>query len=428
MSFTRTQLIILGSVGVVILGIILLVVGIIPGLKTAVPTKVELTYWGLRSDEQAMKDVIARYSQVNNNVTIKYTGIPEEQYEETLIDSLAAGTGPDIFLLRNDWVQKHKNKIFSAPSELVSGSTVTELFPSVVGSDLLEDGAVYGLPLSIDTLALIYNRSIFDAKQIAVPPVTWDGIRGIVSDLRELRSGTLEQGAIALGETNESVFNSDDILTLLMIQNGVDIYNESSNRVTISNANGLSALNLYTDFAYRNSPAYAWDASLGNSINAFAEGNVAMGIFYHKQIRSLRERNPILSIGVLPFPQTDQNNPVNFAEYWSMVVSKNTSNYATSWDFINFATTNVSAASAYLASSGNPPALRSLIADNRQNADLRVFVGQSLTARSWPVPDHARVSKIINDMIESALINKASNDKLQNILKTAESEINRLIR
>lgn len=419
---TRSQLIILGAVGFVFLFVILLLAGILPGLRTENVNRAELTFFGLKSDEAAMQDMIAKYSLLHKNVTIKYTGIPEADYENVLIDRLAAGTGPDIFLLRNDWIQKHKNKVYPAPAELVDPAKVEELFPQVVGQDLVMKGGVWGLPLSIDTLALVYNRSIFDLKQIPVPPSSWEGIKAIIPKLRELKSGALVKGGVAMGSTDTHIMNATDILTALLMQSGAGMVNSDGTRASF--ANGVKGLLFYTDFASPANPAYAWDDKLGNSIDAFANGSLAMNFLYYKQLKDVRARNPLLRVGVLPLPQFNPDAPANIARFWSLSVSNRTQQYAVAWDFVNFAATDPDVASAYASLTGSPPALRSLISQFGQTPELKVFSPQALLARDWPVPDDARVRKAFNDVIESTLKDKASADRA---LRTAEDEITRLI-
>ena len=418
---------IVGGAGAFVLILILLFTGILPGLKKQELQKYELSVWGLKRDEQAMKEVVARYVQLNKNVTIKYAGIADADYEETLVDNLAAGSGPDIFFLKNDWFQKHKNKIAPADVKTIAPATMQELFPEVVSYDFIYQNQVYGLPLSVDTLALVYNRSIFDVKQIAVPPVTWDGVRAVVPSLRELTAGKITKAAIAIGTTDETILNARDILTAAMMQVGGFTYDKVSNRVSFANLSSQKGLGLYTDFADPKSPNYAWDPALGGSVDAFANGRVAMVFLYSSQLAAVRAKNPVLNYATLPMPQISQDRPVNIASYWALTVSNRTKNSAPAWDFIKFAATDASAAASYANSSGLPPALRSLIAGYGQSGSLKAFVSQTLTAKSWPVPDPEKVSGIFNNMIKSSLADR-SEPAADKALRAAEEAVNQLIR
>ncbi|OGY60392.1 MAG: hypothetical protein A3B23_01780 [Candidatus Colwellbacteria bacterium RIFCSPLOWO2_01_FULL_48_10] len=237
----------------------------------------------------------------------------------------------------------------------------------------------------------------------------------------------MTKAAIALGSSEDFVVNSTDILTSIMMQVGVQMVDASTGKVSFYSQKGLQALKFYADFADPLSPNYAWDDSIGNSIDAFAQGKTAMAFLYSSQLPAVRARNPLLmpNVGVLPLPQFNQDSSANLASFWAMAVSNRVSNYAAAWNFINFAATDRSAASSYVSSTGNPPALRSLISDYRQNSSLKVFVSQALIATDWPVPDDRKVRTIFDNMIESYLKDKLSAD---NILKTAQEEVASIIK
>lgn len=153
MQFTRQQFIFLGVTGVV--AVVFLVVFFVGGRN---PTeKINLTVWGI-DDALAWDYAISRYQKSHSNIRIKYTELTEDSYEKELINALAAGRGPDIFMINNRWAVKHTDKIVPSPAEKITPSVFRGLFPQVAEYDFLSsDEQIYGLPLSIDTLALFYK-------------------------------------------------------------------------------------------------------------------------------------------------------------------------------------------------------------------------------------------------------------------------------
>src|SRR6185312_9057339 len=153
---------------------------------------------------------------------IKYTQIDPADYDTKLLSALAAGTGPDIFQIGNHEMPKWRSVL--APVPATAAYTLVSLetdFPSVVEQDFASNGQIYALPFSIDTLAMIYNKDIFDSAGIAIPPKTWDDLQNDVGRLRSVNAqGQLAQAAAAIGGSHASIANAQDILFLLMIQNG----------------------------------------------------------------------------------------------------------------------------------------------------------------------------------------------------------------
>ena len=52
---------------------------------------------------------------------------------------------------------------------------VRDLFVDVVSKDvILEDNKIYGLPLSVDTLAMFYNKDLLNNAGISEAPKYWN--------------------------------------------------------------------------------------------------------------------------------------------------------------------------------------------------------------------------------------------------------------
>lgn len=434
---TKAQIAIIGFVGLIVLVFALIFLGVIPGLQRPggnmppVPPPTTVKLWGLAGEESAWAEVASRYEASNPGIDIVYTGVAESNYENFLIDSLAANTGPDIFLLRHDWMQKHQNKILPAPEFLITPAQIADIFPKVVGSSFVRENQVYALPISINTLALAYNRDIFDAKQVPTIPNGWADIKSLIPRLREIQSagqnGRIAKSAISLGGSSTSVKNAPDILTLLMLQFEAATKTERGNSRE-AKQNLLDALKYYIDFSDPNSRNYTLDEGSKNSIDAFAEGLTAMAILTPSDIQAIKVKNQVAfsNIRMIPMPQIDPNNPVNLTRLWGLAVSNKTANYNFAWDFISFAATNQAAVTGYSTISGNAPALRASITDFEAHPSLKVFAPQTLNAVVYPGRDEDKARQIFDNMIKSALNARADNARLQAIVEEALAQIGAL--
>jgi len=88
------------------------------GCATTQPNnyEVRLEVWGF-DDSDAMAKVISEYQKRNPRVKeIVYKKITIDTYETELMDALATGNGPDIFLIHNTWLPKHADKLAPAPA------------------------------------------------------------------------------------------------------------------------------------------------------------------------------------------------------------------------------------------------------------------------------------------------------------------------
>lgn len=408
---------------------------------------VTLTYWRVFDNDDAFSDIISAYQDLHPNVNIEYKKLRFDEYEEELIQALAEGTGPDMFAVHNDALGEFKNLLLPLPatttvSYLTTQGTLRkqtvveereqrsltqkqlkEQYVDVVASDVIlpytpdpevdSEDRIFGLPLSVDTLALYYNKDLLNAANIATPPKTWEGFQDAVMALTTIaNNGTITQSGAALG-TSDNVERTTDILTALMLQNGTEMTDDRG-RVAFAAIPdgtpegyypGLDAVRFYTDFANPTKAVYSWNDTFPNSFDAFANGQTAFFLGYAYHLPLLRTAAPKLNFATAHLPQidTDENRKVNFANYWVEAVSKDTENADWAWDFIQFAS-NAEHVRSYLDVAEKPTALRELIDTQVEDELLGPFVDQLLTAKTWyHGADVAAMEEALRDLIDAVL-------------------------
>src|SRR3989344_4907543 len=229
MQFTKNQIIFLIIAGVI--GVILLVVIFGFGLRqTGKPT--ELVVWGVE-DARVFQNITGQFQALHPELAVSYKKFDEDTYERDLLNNLAAGNRPDVIFLENNWLLTHGDKllpaVYETEEETVTKFTpdqVQSLFPKVVEQDFIAGGKVYALPLYIDTLAMAYNRDLFDKAGIVFPATTWEKLGDTVGVLKIMDGLDIQRGAYALGGTSKSVGNAGDIIQALLLQGGIEMVNE----------------------------------------------------------------------------------------------------------------------------------------------------------------------------------------------------------
>ena len=146
-------------------------------LLTAVPMamaeeNVTLTFafWDT-NQEPGMKAIAEAYMAEHPNVTIEVQVTPWSEYWTKLEASALGGAMPDVF-----WM--HSNQFF----KYVTANTLLSLdplnydytpYPEGVTSLYTYEGTHYAIPKDYDTIALVYNKEIFDKAGVAYPDDTW---------------------------------------------------------------------------------------------------------------------------------------------------------------------------------------------------------------------------------------------------------------
>ncbi len=424
---------------------------------------ITLTYWRVFDGADAFDEIIANYKKLHPFVNIEYRKLRYDEYEKELLNALAEDRGPDIFSIHNTWIRKYRTKIAPMPESttmaypVTKGTVKKEIIPELrttrsfttreirdnfvetVHKDvILEDGKVYALPLSVDTLALFYNKDLLNNAGISEVPTYWN--RELLQAVKKMtkqdpKRGLIQSG-IALGSSS-NIERYSDVLALLMMQNGATIINDSlqvkfhtvPDFAKTSGYNpGLEALRFYSDFANPAKESYAWNSELNNSLDMFISGNLAMMFGYSYQIPTIRAAAPKLNFSVTKFPQIEGNPPtnINMANYWVETVSKKSAYQNEAWDFIQFIV-KADQAKLYLAKTKKPTALRSLVSSQLDDNDIGVFASQVLTARSWYRGQNVTAAEeAIKGMIDGILINTEVK-KMQDIVNNAAAKVQQTV-
>lgn len=426
---TRKQIFIIAG-GIVTIIIVL----IIFGWRGPRPKPAHLEIWGVYDELEVFQELITNYEKENKHITIEYQKKTFADYERELVNAFAADLGPDIWLIHNTWLPKHKNKIEEIPVELLPFSTFKESFVDLVEKDLTEDNKIYALPLYVDTLALFYNKDFFNSAGISSPPETWEDL---IDDLDKLvkrnQWGAIERAGVALG-TAENINRSTDILGLLMLQNGTKMVSEDKKSATLDDSilleggayyPGQDALRFYTDFSNPSKRTYTWNRQMSYSIDAFIEGKVAIMFNYSHHIPTIKARAPYLNFGVAPMPQIKGREfDINYANYWAFTVSKKSKSVDEAWKFIIYLAQKESV-KKYLEKAKKPTAHRDLVDWQKDNLDLGVFARQSLTARSWYQVDSSAIETILANAIKDVVLGSATVSKA---IQTAADQVTLLMK
>jgi len=423
---------------------------------------ITLVFWSVYDNVNAYQPIIKQYEAIHPNITIEYHKYLYGEYENQLLNAFAEDRGPDIFSIQNTWVKKYQPKLAPMPPTTTLAYPVTSTgfkktvtyqmqtkrtlsiqdlknnFVDVVGHDVVLNGHIYGLPLAIDTLAMYYNKDLFNNAGISEPPRYWNN--EFLQDVKKLtiqdpKRGLTQSGVALGGSTNINRFS--DILSVLMIQNGATmmdgndqiVFNQSINDGHGNQYNpGLEALTFYTDFANSSKDSYSWNDSLPNSLNMFISGQLAIMFDYSYDLAAIKTRAPKLNFSIAPLPQIEGTPPtnINFANYWIQAVSKKSAHQNEAWDFIQFMT-SAKEAKSYLQTTGHPTALRSLIQwQENQNNEVSVFASEALTAKSWYIGDNEQAAEdAIANMIKEVEKNPGAN--LVPIINTAAAQVQQTI-
>lgn len=454
-------------IGILLLAIATpLVIALLYRGKTVNPKAVTLNYWIVDGNEKDYTEMVDAYHSYHPYVNIKFKKIKLEEYENALIQGWARDQGPDIFSLPNTWLKKYKEFIQPLPSQTnvayyqtqkflfktsvkISYIPKTSLTPAdirnsyidLISQDvILKDSAnkekIYGLPYSVDTLALFYNKDLLSNAKIVEPARTWKDIVDQTPKLTKLDSqNNILQSSVALG-LSANIDNYFDILSLLMLQNGVQMYSSSDNKITFTtgdnNTLASQALDFYASFADLNKETYSWNEKQTRAIDAFIAGRSAYYLGYLADKKTIDEQAAGLNYDVADMLHVNSDgtdrllnragNPtqVNAGRYWAATVSKKSKASNEAWDFVQFIARE-KRDKEFVDKTGEISPLKAVLVNQVKNQTLAVWANQALTAKSWyQGRDASAVEKIFGEMINSVALQSESPSEA---LKTAAGKI-----
>ncbi len=438
---SRARILVLTIITVLVIAVIVLgIFSIVGGNNTVSDPGGTLTIWRVFDSDDSLDPIIQRYRAIHPQITFNVVKVPEENIRERFLEALARDEQPDILAVHASRIREFKDFLEPMPpetkvAELVTSrplglkeETTTELvtYPSptereiserfvrTVKEDVVIENQIYGLPLSVDSLALYYNPKLLDRAGIALPPRTYSEL---LSDVPKLtvrdEQGNIVQSAIALGTTN-NIDRSFDILSLLMLQNGatmIDREEAAFDRTLDGRKPGLQALEFYIGFADPAKEAYTWNENLTNAREMFAQGNLAFYLGYAYELPLIRATaSPGTEIAIAKAPQTSET-PLHYANYWVEAVTAKSTMKQAAWNFVLFAASS-SNVTEYLNKTGKPGALRNVVDQQKNDLDLGVFAEQALTATTWyDGRDIDAAENAFDEMVRSALTLSATLDE-----------------
>lgn len=427
--------------------------------------RVELVYYKLFDDEDVIRPLIQQYQAQNPNVTITYRKFENAQeYEDLIINELAEGEGPDIFSMPNHWFLRNAKKINPLPSDMATPEQFEATFVNVATNDLVlrdpRDGQVkiFGIPLTVDTLALYYNKSHFEDQipSRGRPASTWAELKEDVFKLTKADNSfeRFEVAGIAMGR-RDNVARWLDILFLLMIQYDTDLYNDNISgaefsRQRLVDASGQSinpataALTLYTSFGLPANKNYSWNAFLADSrsaekeLDTFARGKVSMIFGYSHlyedilaKIAELKSEgvntmDPAdVKISIVPQvedPEVSTEKRDAFASYYVETVSRTSEHPREAWDFLLFLSRQENL-QFYNEETHRPTSRRDMIEEQKLDPVYGVYAEQIGFAESLPVYDAAAYAEIFGKAVDSVLATVSPTDAI----RIAEEDMNALL-
>ena len=264
-----------------------------PPTPTAIPIETELTMWAWPTsdaEDQQLRDLLTHYQAQTPGLAVNLTFTPD--YAARLRTALGSDNPPDLLYLNSYYLPAlvADGALAPIPTALLADP---DLDPRLLAA-MQVDGTPYCVPKEVDTLALLYNKSLFDQVGLAYPDDswTWEALRSSAQTLTDLEAG--RYGIVLPPDFSRWL--------PFLYQGGGAITNPEATAMAINSPAAQAALDFYVDLVLDGfaAPPTMLDSRWPGE--AFATGRAAMTIEGNWLVPYLAAQAPAVDYGVALLP------------------------------------------------------------------------------------------------------------------------------
>ena len=368
-----------------------------------------VTVWGTL-DATEMQTVIRKAAETDPRLSsVTYVQKDAATYQSDLASALASGSGPDVFIITQDWAAKDSTLAYQIPYSSLPKDQFTNTFVQSAAPFLGTDGVI-AIPMLADPLVLYWDRDMVASAGFAQPIRYWDELQTQTLKITQKdETGAIQKSAIALGEY-QNVDNAKDILATLIMQAGSPIttYDTSGRLISALASRGgvagaaQAALDEFTMFSNPSQQVYTWSQAQPDARQAFAAQQLAYYIGYASEEPLIKQMNPNLNFAVSGMPQIRSQAStasIDFAHVYGLAVSRQSQNQAGALTVAYLLASNTISDQLSIVY-GIPSARLDVLAQGAQG-DQDLFNKMAIISRAWVDPDPSQTDPIFQTMIDN---------------------------
>jgi multiple sugar transport system substrate-binding protein len=308
--------------------LLVLALALMLGSLATAQNQITLTIAGWSAHPQedaALRAALDLFEERNPNITVNFA--PSPDHTVTMQTAFAAGDYAEVFYIDSsqlpNWVEAGVVASGEGNIEDVDG-----FYPSLI-EIFTYDGTLYCPPKDFSTMALQYNKDLFDAAGLDYPTPDWTW-----NDLRDAAAALTDSGAGVIGLVTPP--NLERWMPL-MYQAGGALFDDEGNFV-LDSPETLEALEFYISFSVDGTGGIPSAVDAGWGGEAFGEGRAAMAMEGNWVIQFLLENYPDLNWGVTELPMHPDGGQATMAFTVCYGVGADNDYPEESWALVNFLT------------------------------------------------------------------------------------------
>ncbi len=344
--------------------------------------------------------------------------VPDADFRARMSAAAPGGEGPDVFgPVAHDWLGEFVVQQIALP--IPAGAIDTpEDFTAASMQLSSVDGQLYGAPMEVESVALIYNADL-----VPTPPTTWDELVQMSNGLRN--GETYGFGFPLLEQYHEAGF----FLGFGSYIFGYPNQTWDTNDIGLNNPGGVEAARFLRDMYWLDMPdmpdVVIDRANMHGVIEGMTEaGQVAMTINGPWRINPLATAG--VNYGVALLPTLPNGQPMKpFVGVQSMLVSAYSEKQEAALDFINFMSGTDSLAAVFAADRKVPARISAQQVESvASDPWIETWARQAELGQPMPnVPAMSRVFTLWGGIMDAIIPTNAPDDQIQGFLDQLVEQI-----
>lgn len=300
--------------------------------STSASGSLRVALWD-KNQEVAITPILKAWGEANG-VEVKVEVTPWAQYWTMLEASATGEEMPDVFWMHNNQVRRYaENDLLMDLTDKIAASSVVDMtqFPQDISDIYNIGGKQYGIPKDMDTIALWYNKAMFDEAGLDYPDDTWKW-----DDLKEAAKKLTKEDGSQYGFAAGAKDNQSGYYNFIY-QNGGYVINEDKTEGGWLDPKTIEALEFYKSFVEEGLSPDAVTTSENEVSSLLESGTVAMGMQGSWMMGEFGNNDYMIEnfdCAMLPAGPTGTHATIYNGLGWS--AAANTKNPDTAWALLEY--------------------------------------------------------------------------------------------
>ncbi|MFI7409943.1 extracellular solute-binding protein [Streptomyces sp. NPDC049627] len=384
---------------------------------------VTITWWdtsNATNEAPTYKALIKEFEAANKDIKVKYVNVQFDQAQNKFDTAAGSKGAPDVLRSEVGWTPAFAKKSYLLPLDGTEALADQAKFKPNLIEQAKYEGKTYGVPFVTDTLALVYNKSLFEKAGVEAPK-TWDDLKKAAATIKS------KTGVDGYWGSTQAYYAQS-----FLYGEGTDTVDAGAKKITVNSAAAKKAYGTWLSLfdgkglhkADTTADAYAHiqDAFVNGKVAAIVQGPWEITNFYKG---SAFKDKANLGIATVPAGSTGKAGAPTGGHNLSVYAGSDAAHQKAALKFVNFMTSAKSQSTIALKNSTLPTRDDAYTAEVKADPGIAGYQGVLAAAQPRPaLPEYSSLWGPLDTELPKIAGGKESLDKG---LSNAETAIAKLV-